>query len=201
MDWYDRRADRGPSSFNANHNLTYNWTWDLPFARSLTGVVGALLKGWQVNNIGTLLSGTPFTVRNGFNRSGNLNTTSFSMHDRPNVKPGCDPILGGPDRYWDIACFELQPANTRGNSGRNSLTGPGLIAIDLALVKSFKVGLSRSFQFRAEVFNVPNRANFAVPSGQIAFTNASGAIASNWGRITSTTTTSRQVQLGLKYIF
>ena len=64
MDWYDRQADRGPSSFNAEHNLTYNWTWDLPFGQSLTGVAGALLKGWQVNNIGTLMSGTPFTVRN-----------------------------------------------------------------------------------------------------------------------------------------
>ncbi len=201
MDWYDRKADRGRSSFNAAHNFTYNWTWDLPFGRSLKGAAGALLKGWQVNNIGTLMSGQPFTVRNGFNRSGNLNTTSFSMHDRPNVKPGCNAILGGPDRYWDITCFELQPANTRGNSGRNSLTGPGLISIDLALVKSFRLGLSRSLQARVEVFNVPNRPNFAVPSGQLAFTNASGAVASNWGRITSTTTTSRQVQVGLKYIF
>ena len=201
MDWYDREADRGLSAFHAAHNFTYNWTWDLPFGRSLTGLPGVLLKGWQVNNVGTLMTGHPFTVRNGFNRSGNLNTTSFSMHDRPNIKPGCDPILGGPDRYWDIACFELQPANTHGNSGRNSLIGPGLVAIDLALVKTFPVGGTRSLQFRAEVFNVPNRPNFSVPSGQLAFTNAAGAVAANWGRITSTTTTSRQVQLGVKYLF
>jgi len=63
------------------------------------------------------------------------------------------------------------------------------------------LGGSRSVQVRAEVFNVPNRANFAVPSGQIAFTNAAAAPAANWGRITSTTTTSRQVQLGVKYLF
>ena len=201
MDWYDRKADRGLSAFHAEHNFTYNWTWDIPFGRSLTGVAGALLKGWQLNNVGTLMSGHPFTVRNGFNRSGNLNTTSFSIHDRPNVKPGCNAILGGPDRYWDVNCFELQPVNTRGNSGRNSLIGPGLVSIDLALVKSFDVGPSRSLQLRAEVFNVPNRPNFSVPSGQLAFTNAAGAVAANWGRITSTTTTSRQVQLGLKYLF
>ena len=201
MDWYDRTADRGPSSFSTPHNLTYNWTWDIPFGRSLTGLRGALLKGWQVNNIGTLMTGQAFSVRNGFNRSGNLNTTSFSMNERPNLKPGCDPVLGGPDRYWDINCFELQPANTQGNLGRNSLRGPGLISIDLAFVKSLQTLGSRSLQLRVEIFNVPNRPNFSVPSGQIAFTNASGAVASTWGRITSTTTTSRQVQLGLKYVF
>ena len=100
------------------------------------------------------MSGHPFTVRN---RSGNLNTTSFSLHDRPNLRSGCDPILGGPDRYWDIACFELQAANTRGNAGRNILIGPGLVSVDLALVKSFALGGSRSLQFRGEVFNLPNR--------------------------------------------
>jgi len=201
MDWYDRTRDRGLSAFHAAHNLTINATWDMPFGRSLTGVAGALLAGWQVNNVTTLMSGHPFTVRNGFNRSGNLNTTSFSLHDRPNLKPGCDPILGGPDRYWDISCFELQAPNTRGNAGRNILIGPGLVSIDLALVKSFAMGADRSIQVRAEIFNVPNRANFSVPSGQLAFTNAAGAVAANWGRITSTTTTSRQIQLGLKYVF
>ena len=201
MDWYDRTRDRGLSAFHAEHNLTFNATWDVPFGRSLTGVAGAFLNGWQISNVTTLMSGHPFTVRNGFNRSGNLNTTSFSLHDRPNLKPGCDPILGGPDRYWDINCFELQAANTRGNAGRNILIGPGLVSIDVSLVKAFQVGGNRSLQLRAEVFNVPNRANFAVPSGQIAFTNAQSTPAANWGRITSTTTTSRQVQVGVKYLF
>ena len=201
MDWYDRKRDRGLAAFHVEHNLTFNWTWDVPFGSSLTGLAAGILKGWQVNNVTTLMSGHPFTVRNGFNRSGNLNTTGFSLHDRPNWRSGCDPILGGPDRYWDVSCFELQAANTRGNAGRNILIGPGLISVDLALVKSFALGESRSLQLRAEVFNLPNRANFAVPSGQVAFTNAAGAVAQNAGRITSTTTTSRQVQLGLKYIF
>jgi hypothetical protein len=201
MDWYDRKRDRGLAAFHVEHNLTFNWTWDVPFGSSLTGLAAAALKGWQINNVTTMMSGHPFTVRNGFNRSGNLNTTSFSLHDRPNLKSGCDPILGGPDRYWDINCFELQAVNTRGNAGRNILIGPGLISVDLAIVKSFSMGGSRSLQFRGEVFNLPNRANFSVPSGQVAFTNAAGAAAANWGRITSTTTTSRQIQLGLKYLF
>ena len=204
LDWYDRKFDRGPSAFNVKHNLTFNWTWDIP-SGSLTGVSAAMLKGWQLNNMTTMLSGTPFTVRLGFNRSGNLNTTSFSMNERPNLKAGCDPILGGPDRYWDINCFELPAVNTRGNLGRNSLTGPGLVNADLALVKSFDFRAQHSVQVRIEGFNVFNRANFAVPSGRIAFTGVDAQgnpiIAPTWGRITSTVTTSRQIQIGLKYLF
>ena len=173
--------------------------------RNSTGSAGALLKGWQLNNITTLRSGHPFTVQLGFNRSGNLNTTSFSLHERPNVVPGCDPILGGPDRYCDINCFSMPPVNTRGNAARNSLIGPGLVSVDVSLVKSFVMGGGRRLEVRLEAFNLPNRANFAVPSGRTAFTgvNADGSsiVAPTWGRITSTVTTSRQLQIGAKFVF
>ncbi len=203
LDWYDRKMDRGLSSFYAKNNLTFNWTWDLPVARSLTGVGGAILKGWQLNNITTLQSGHPFTVRLGFNRSGNLNTTGFSMHERPDVKTGYtnNPVLGGPDRYWDVNAFVLPPVNERGTLGRNTVIGPGLVAVDISLVKFWALGEKRNLQFRAEAFNFPNRPNFAIPSGRIAFTNAAGAVAQNWGRIISTVTTSRQIQFGLKVTF
>jgi len=56
-------------------------------------------------------------------------------------------------------------------------------------------------QLRLEAFNMFNRANFAVPSGRVAFTNAAGDVSPTWGRITSTVTTSRQVQLGMKYLW
>jgi hypothetical protein len=205
LDWYDPEFDRGPSAFHARHNLTMNATWELPYFRSTPGLTGALLGGWTVNNITTLRSGHPFTVQLGFNRSGNLNTTGFSQHERPDAVAGCDPILGGPDRYFDIACFTLPAVNTRGNAGRNSLVGPGLVSIDFSLVKSFTLGGRSRAEFRAEIFNLPNHANFAVPSGRTVFTgaNADGSpvIAPTWGRITSTVTTARQVQLGLKVTF
>ena len=203
LDWYDPTFDRGPSAFQARHNLTFNWSWDVPARSSWTGLAGHVLKGWQLNNVTTLQSGQPFTVRLGFNRSGNLNTTGFSMNERPDLKPGFsdNPILGGPDRYWDITAFALPAADTRGNLGRNTLIGPGLVNVDLSLIKSFALAAQRSIQARIEIFNLLNRANFAVPSGRIAFTNAAGDVAPNWGRITSTVTTARQVQLGIKYLF
>src|SRR5262249_14607194 len=138
----------------------------------------------------------PFTVQiSGYNRSGNLNTTNFSLNERPNLKPGRsnNPILGGPDHYWDVSAFELGPLNQRGNLGRNTLIGPGLVNVD--------VSLGKSLQCRAEVFNAPNHPNFAVPSGRTAFTAASGVPSSTAGVITATATRPRQIQFGLKLTY
>jgi outer membrane receptor protein involved in Fe transport len=191
LDWYDRKYDRGPSAFSVRHNLTFNWTWDMG-------------RGFQLNNTTTMMSGTPFTVRLGFNRSGNLNTTNFSLNERPNLKAGCDPILGGPDRYWDVSCFELPTVNTRGNLPRNSLTGPGLVNADVALVKSFTLGAARSFQLRVEAFNVFNHPNLGNPSlaGRTATVGST-----SFGIITSTRLptgdagSARQIQFAAKLLF
>ncbi len=206
-DWYDLEHDRGLSAFHARHNFTANASWDIPFGSGRRGLAGAVLGGWQLNGIATVRSGHPFSVELGFNRSGNLNTTGFSRHERPDLKAGCspNPVLGGPDRYFDVNCFQLPVVNTRGNLERNSLIGPGLVSIDASLVKSFPLGGGRTLQVRIEAFNVPNRPNFAIPSGRIAFTgvaaDGSPTVAPTWGRITSTVTTSRQIQLGAKVTF
>jgi len=162
-----------------------------------------VLKGWQLNNVTTIQSGQPFTIRLGFNRSGNLNTTSFSMNERPNWNPsfGGDPVLNSPDGYLDVSAFAMPAANTRGTMPRNALTGPGLVNSDLALVKGFSLAPNRTLQVRIEAFNLFDRANFAVPSGRILYTNAAGDVSPTFGRITATTTTSRQIQVGLKYLF
>jgi hypothetical protein len=203
----DRKIDRGLSSFWAKHVFAGNWSYQLPFAQSLKGAPGFLLKGWQLNNIITVQSGQPLEVREGFNRSGNLNTVNYAMHERPNLKAGWsnNPILGDLARYWDINAFELQPANQRGNLGRDRLIGPRLVGFDLSAAKLFAIDETRRIEFRAESFNLPNHPNFAVPSGLIAFTrvsaNGSPVIAPNWGVISNTVTTSRQIPFALKLMF
>jgi hypothetical protein len=92
----------------------------------------------------------------------------------------------------------LPAAGTYGNLGRGTYTGPGLADLDVSLFKNFPVTERISTQFRAEFFNVLNRANFGTPNA-IVFSN--GAISSSAGLITSTATTSRQIQFGLKLIF
>ncbi len=212
LDYYDRKADRGVSTFWAQHVFTGNWSYELPFAKSMTGVGGLLLKGWQLNSITTVQTGHPFEVRMGFNRSGNLNTVNYAMHERPDLKPGFsnNPILGGPDRYWDINAFALPPATfdstgkqltgQRGNLGRNTLIGPSLFNFDLAVAKAFPIDEKRRFEFRGEMFNLLNHPNFGLPSGLTTFTNAT-TLSPTAGVISTTVTTSRQIQFGLKFIF
>ena len=99
----------------------------------------------------------------------------------------------------------MPPVNHTRGSGPQTLIGPGLVSVDVSLVKSFDLGGGRQLQVRAECFNLPNRPNFAVPAGRTAFTgvdpDGSPIVAPTAGRISSTVTTSRQIQLGLKLTF
>lgn len=119
---------------------------------------------------------------------------------RPDLAAGAssNPILGGPDRYFDPAAFTLPEAGYFGNLGRNTLIGPGLATTDVSLNKRIQIG-ALGLQTRLEVFNVFNRANFAIPSQRTVFTT-SGPVGSA-GLVTSTTTSARQMQLGVRLSF
>ncbi len=206
FDYYDRKADRGLSNYWAQHVFVANWSYDLPFGKSLHGAAGVLVKGWQLNNVTTVQSGHPFEVRLSSNRSGNLNTVNYAMHERPDLRPGYsnNPILGGPDQYFDPSAFIVQTVNTRGNLGRNTLIGPGLVNVDFSVAKSFPLGEQRKLEFRAETFNLANHPNFNVPSGRTFPVSASFPLGLNpagLGVISSTVTRSRLIQLGLKLSF
>jgi len=199
---FDRKADRGLSNHDIRNNLTINYTYDLPFGpmRALgsdwTGAAAKLLGGWQINGIVTVQSGNPFTV----NVTGN-HSRSLVGSDRPNLRPGVnakDIVLGGPDRYFDPTAFELPPPGFFGNVGRNTVIGPGLATFDGSLVKDTSIGEKTNVQFRAEFFNLFNHPNFAPPQRNVL--SPAGLIPTA-GKITQTTTTSRQIQFGLKIIF
>ena len=95
--------------------------------------------------------------------------------------------------------FQLQVPGTYGNASRNILTGPGLASLDMSLFKTTRISERWGLQFRAEFFNVLNRANFGIP-GVIMLTT-SGAPSPSAGVVTSTATTSRQIQFGMKLLF
>jgi hypothetical protein len=191
------RRDRGLSSFDVPRNLVSNLTYDLPWQNS-TRAAAKWIGGWQVSGILTLSDGMPFTGLAGFNRSGDKAST---VSDRPNLLPGRNqnPVLGGPDKYFDPSSFVLSPTGFYGNLGRNTLLTPGSATLDCTLAKVIPLSERLKLDFRTELFNLLNRANFGLPSNTI-FTS-SGAIQGNVGRISSTVTTSRQIQFGLKLIF
>jgi len=205
---FDLHADKGLATYDVRHIAAINATYALPFGRGqkfasgLSGFAGALVSGWGVNSIIAAQGGFPFSPQLSYNPSNNGDT-------RNPVRPFANPnfsgpvILGTPDKWFDPAAF-LAPSNTAanagfyGNLGRNTLRGPGLATWDFSTLKNTRLSERMNLQFRAEIFNLLNRANFNMPN-EVAFTPS--GISPTAGVITSTTTTSRQVQFGLKLLW
>jgi hypothetical protein len=145
-------------------------------------------------------SGVPFTPVLGSDRARIL-PRSGGAGQRPDPNPSFTGpiILGSPGRYFDPNAFSWPAAGYFGTIGRNTLRGPGYANCDTAIVKSFPLGGGRKMQFRGEIFNAFNRANFGLPA--TAVFNSQGRIPGSAGVITSTVGTARQVQLGLKLEF
>jgi hypothetical protein len=203
LDRNNLRRDWGPSALNAAHQTSISGHFELPFGKGrrwLAGAGGAadkILGGWELNGITTMLSGFPFTPQVGSNRSGDGDTRN---PDRPSLDPSFSgPVLPRQQTQWyNPRAFLLPAAGTYGNLGRGTYSGPGLVSVDLSLLKSVKVSERTNVQVRAEGFNLLNRANFATPNTTVF---AGGAISPSAGLITSTVTTSRQIQFGLKLVF
>jgi hypothetical protein len=203
MDRNNLRRDWGPSALDAAAQSSISATYALPvgrgrrfFAHSGT-VTNALFGGWEMNGIATVLSGFPFTPQNGSNRSGDGDTRN---PDRPSLNPNfTGPVVLGNRRQWfNPNAFLLPTPGTWGNVGRGTYRGPGLASVDLSLFKNIPLAERSTLQFRAECFNVANRANFGTPN---AIVFSGGTVSPSAGLITNTVTTSRQLQFGLKLIF
>ena len=112
---------------------------------------------------------------------------------------------GRVDQWFNPAAFVLQPAGTFGNTGRGDFTGPNLRTLDLSLAKSARwsaLGSDGRVELRIEVFNILNRANFGPPELRaFAGTRDGEAPLSTFGRITTTVTSARQIQIGVRAVF
>ncbi|MCW5967790.1 MAG: TonB-dependent receptor [Blastocatellales bacterium] len=202
--------NKGLADFHAKHNWVVNYTWELPFARGLRGAAGKILDGWQVLGIAQMRSGNPLTVFVQQNRSRSQWAPSLGPglgFDRPNLAPGRtyeNAVTGNPERWFDPTAFQLQPAGQLGSLGRGALIGPNLRTFDLSLLKSTQVRESVNVQFRVEMFNLFNRANFSNPS-LLAFTGAPASVTeapiASLGLIRATVTSARQIQFGLRIGF
>jgi hypothetical protein len=192
--------DYGRASFDIRHSGVIQASYDLPFGRTADSVwQKAFVANWQVSGILTLQSGLPFTPQLSYNPSNDGDT-------RNPVRPSWNPnfagtlIKGGPDQYFNPLAF-IQPLNgTYGNVGRNVLQGPSLAQFDLALAKRWTLSERTSIQFRSEFFNLFNHTNLNTPN-PVVYAAATGDPSPTAGVVTSTATTSRQVQLGLKFLW
>jgi hypothetical protein len=202
---FDLAADRGLANFNVTGAGTADVIYNLPLGRgkrflgNASGWGQALASGWMVGSILTLQSGFPFTPQLSYNPSNNGDTHNPV---RPYVNPlFTGPVITGKVNEWFNPAAFLAPPNGSGfygNLGRDTLIGPGLATWDFSLLKSTAVREGMNLQFRFEFFNLLNRANFNVPNA-VVFTPT--GVSPTAGVITSTATTSRQIQLGAKLLW
>ncbi len=203
LDRNDLGRDWGPAALNVTHQASVSANYELPFGRSqrwlndVPRVESKFVSGWQVNGIGTFLSGFPFTPLIGSNRSGDGDTRN---PDRPSINPAFNGsiVTGNPNQWFNPASFILPTPGTYGNLGRGTLSGPGLADVDMSLFKNTGITEKTTLQFRAEFFNILNRSNYGPPNTTVF---SSGAVSPSVGLITTTATFPRQIQLGLKLIF
>jgi hypothetical protein len=192
---YDPEYDYGPCGFSRTHTFRASGVWALPFSGN------RLIDRWQLTGILNVSSGTPFTPAVGFDQSGLV-----TGGQRPNLAAGRDlerVVTGDINQWFDPTAFTFPAPGTLGNVGRNSLTGPNFMTVDLGLIKNVALQGSSSIQFRAEVFNLTNRPNFGLPNANVFIQTANGGGANNptAGRITTLAGTSRQIQFALKLLF
>jgi hypothetical protein len=210
---YNLRADWGPATYDARNVGVISAVYELPFghgkmfASGVSGWSDRLVSGWSVNSIVTLQSGLPFTPQLGYNPSNNGDSKNPV---RPFLNPSFSgPVTtGNPNQWFNPNAF-LFEANTAGsdgfygNLGRDTLLGPGLATWDFSVMKQTALRERLSLQFRAEIFNILDRANFNTPNLIVAI-QPTGTIPQanpDAGAITSTSTNSRQIQFGLKLLW
>ena len=198
--------ERGVADWDVPHHFTLNFVWDLPKPSTRSVVPRILLSGWELGGIFTAQSGMPYSATIAADRAGTGTAAGNNNGQRPdyNPTPGCSPSAvnpGHPENYIKLQCFSFPAAGQLGNLGRNTLRAPGLEDFDFSLFKNHNLlGEKMKVQFRAEAFNLFNRANFGARVASII--NGRGAyVPGNAALKAPTVTTSRQIQFGTKLIW
>lgn len=190
----NRNVDYGPCDFDLRHNFTSNVIWQLPFQGS------RIKDGWQLSLIAAVHSGTPYSVYDGIDQAEVGQAGAAAAAERPDLVPGRSNNPTGvhitPSGVigFDASAFQLQAPGIFGNLGRNTLVASGVREIDFSVAKETKITERTNAQLRLDIFNLPNHTNFGFPNAALYTTATPGVI-------TSTSTTSRQLQFSAKFIF
>jgi outer membrane receptor protein involved in Fe transport len=194
QNYWDIDDARGLSGYDIPHILTWATIWELPVGRGKRwlneGAASWILGNWQLNWMLLARSGQPMTVT----ATGDPANLGFSGYSRASLVSGANPELDNPtaDKWFNTAAF-VAPVNAFGNSPRSVLRAPGFWNVDMSLQKNLPIGANREAQIRLEAFNVFNHINEGNPNTEVG--NA------NFGRITSMSSSPRQLQLSLRLVF
>ena len=196
--FYNLKADWGPSDYNRTHLFVFSGLYQLPFGRGKSfmsnpnGFVQAVAGNWALGTIVTLNSGAPFNVLAGGDiaNTGGPNQRAERTTADPYTAPGFHQTAAD---WLNKAAFEVPASFTFGNESRNDLVGPAYKNVDFNAVKSFPIHEDLNLQFRAEFFNIFNHTNFSNPDNGVQ----DGA----FGKILSAAGPGREIQFALKLVF
>jgi len=197
--WYQsgrHQFDYGRSDFNHAHIFVASFVWDTPRLSQMNAPVRYLLGNWEATGILTAMSGSPITVLAGQDTAQTgLNTERAELVGNQAYGPGACGMAAPCINYLNVSAFALPVAGSNGDVGKGAFTGPGLFDIDFGLLKNIPLrGERLNLQFRAEYFNILNRANFANPNSTVT--------SAGFGTITSTGSNNPRIgQLALKLLF
>jgi len=222
LHWYDQRLNKSVSDFNTPRVLTLSTVWEVPTRQGSAKISQKILGGWQLGGILNAQDGQPFTVLVGGDPLGQNSSDPFAFPNRL-TGPGCNSLVnpGNINQYIKVQCFSMPTApsqafynqfcnpatlfptciNLRGNGRRNILAGPGLVNLDFSIYKNTRISEKLTTQFRAEFFNVVNRANFQSPLDSNTIFDQNGSLQDGVGVIDATANDSREIQFGLKFLW
>jgi len=212
QDAYNRRGNRGPSCFDAQHNISLGGLYNLPFGKGQMFGSGwnkatdLILGGWNVNYFMNTHSGFPVTVfatsanSGGRTPRGNLRANAYKPYTIGTQT--VDAFYGSVTAanfcaagVNDGTCAFGRPADgTLGSVGVGTLRAPSFFNFDASIGKKFNVTERQYIDFRMELFNAFNHVSWGAPGRDI--TNPSA-----FGQITSQVQNPRNIQFGLKYYF
>jgi hypothetical protein len=185
-------CDYGRSASDYEKRYVQSLVYKLPYPEGRGKLAKNLIGGWGLSGIFTYQSGFPVTPRISFD-----NSQSETYADRPDVVRGVPIFTAGnktPTQWFNPAAFTVATPLQFGNASKGIINGPHSIDLDAAAMRDFKLSETFNLEFRAEAFNLANHTNFGDPNPLIDIPSIAGTI-------TSTTTTSRQLQLALKLGF
>jgi hypothetical protein len=237
----DYSYDQGYNNFDVRHSFNLSAVYTLPFGAKSGGAAKLLGMGWEVGTIVNARSGLPIDLRvtrpdvvyvdalglvyasSGAGRTAIINTPgggSSRNVRRPDIIPGVDPFLHvGGTFFLNPAAFTIPKPGTLGNLMRNALHGPNFRQVDFVVHKKFPITENQNIEFRAEIFNLLNQANFSNPVATLPNALGTGtnqiqpgqpftsAAAGTFGTITQTVErtvglgTQRQIQFALRFNF
>jgi hypothetical protein len=188
----DLAAEKGPGC-DLRHRFALSVVYDVPKIDGAR-LVRAITSDWRASAVYQVQTGFPFTI-SVFGDTANSGTVLGENPIRANYTG--QPVFGSNTQnaaqWFNPAAFATPPAFTFGNVGRNSIYGPGLQTLDLAMVRQFALTERSRFQFRAEFFNALNHVNLGTPN---RFVNTP-----QFGTITEAATPGRQIQLSARVSF